>query len=220
MSEILFILIILLCITTIFCMYNFLNKEGLYFVLINLIVLINILSHKIINIFDFNLDISIIPHTFIFVIIYILLKKYALKEKNKIFKMSLYTSLLSLVLLIISNLYIQLVEDNMSMNLYTMFFNNFKSLLIVPLTLLGEQILYFDIYEKLDKKYDSIFITNVIACIILGILSSFIISGLTYINILTYKQLIDLILTNYLFKIFIILINLPLITKVTKKVRR
>lgn len=220
MSEILFMLIILLCITTIFCMYNFLNKEGLYFVLINLIVLINILSHKIINIFNFNLDISIISHTFIFIIIYILLKKYTLKEKNKIFKISLYTCVLSLILLIISNLYIHLVEDNISMNLYTIFFNNFKSLIIVPFTLLGEQILYFDIYEKLDKKYDSIFITNVIAGIILGILSSFIISGLTYINILDYKQLIDLILTNYLFKIFIILINLPLITKATKKVRR
>lgn len=220
MSELLFILAILLCIITIFCMYNFLNKEGLYFLLINLLILTQILSYKIINIFDFNLNIGIITHSFIFIIIYLLIKKYTIKEKNKIFKISLCTMLLTVVLLIISNLYVNLVEDNISVNIYTLFFNNFKSIFIIPLTLLGEQILYFDIYEKIDKKYDSIFITNVTLCLILGILSSFVIIGLTYINILTYKELIDLILTNYLFKIFIILINLPLISNITKKVRR
>ena len=105
-------------------------------------------------------------------------------------------------------------------NINTLFLNNYKILILYPVVLLFEEIIYFDLYNKLQKKYESVFVTNIIICLILSILSTFVTTSLSYINILDYNEIIDLTLTNYLFKIFITLSCIPLMFNITKKVER
>lgn len=220
MSEVLFILMIILCLITTYCMYKFLNKQGLYFMLISFVLLSIVLSYKIINIFNFNLNIGIMPYMMIFSIIYIILTKFNENEKKPIFRISLITSLFTIISIIISCLYIHLVEDNMATNINTLFINNYKILILYPVVLLFEEIIYFDLYNKIEKKYESVFVTNIIICLIVSILSTFVTTSLSYINILNYNEIIDLTLTNYLFKIFITLSCIPLMFNITKKVER
>jgi uncharacterized PurR-regulated membrane protein YhhQ (DUF165 family) len=188
--------------------------------LISFILLSIVLSYKIINIFNFNLNIGIVPYMMIFSVIYIILTKFNENEKKPIFRISLITSLFVVVSILLSCFYIHLVEDNVATNINTLFLNNYKILILYPIVLLFEEIIYFDLYNKLQKKYESVFVTNIIICLILSILSTFVTTSLTYINILNYNEIIDLTLTNYLFKIFITLSTIPLMFNITKKVER
>ena len=94
MSEIITLIIIILSLLTIFCLYKFLDKRGLYFALIIFNIITFILSFKISIILKMNVNTGIITLIEMFTILYIFIINYGDKELKEIIKITLISNIM------------------------------------------------------------------------------------------------------------------------------
>lgn len=220
MDILLFIGILILGMSSIFIIDKLYEKKGLYLLLTIFLILSFVFSFKIVTILNFNLNLNIIPHTLIFSIIYLLLNKYYKKDEHKIIKLSIIIYSFMLIFTLLYCLYLPIVSDNMSMNINNLFINNYRISIIYPILLIIEEYYWIKIYNNLQPKYESIFVTSITNCILLGFIFTVIFCVFSYFMILDMSMIINIALTVYLFKIFITLINIPLLYFSTKKVKK
>lgn len=221
MNEIIFAVILIISLLSIYCLYKIFDKTGLYYSLIIFIETAIITSFKIMKIFNFNLNINIILLVSIMTIVYILLTKYNVKETKNIIKISSITIIFSTLLLLILGYYIPSINDTIAINIKSTFIHNYKVLISLPLTLLGGIISTIKLYQFINKLQDNMYINIILTYIITGLIYTVIFQIFGYLNIIDIYNSIFIGLTSYLFGLIITITQLSVINLILnqKKVR-
>lgn len=211
MGELLFLLLIFITMLIVYFLDKIYEKRGLYFSLVIMSIIAFIFSFKIVNVFTLNINLNIIPMISVYTIIYILIHKYSIKETKNILYLSLYTNIISAILLFLTNYYIPAVTETITISMEGTFLYNYKILISYPsIMLLGEYltIKLFNLIKTLSKN---IYINIVIIYIIVSLLYTVIFYIISYINILPITSTIYLGVTTFLIGLIITGINLTLI---------
>ena len=221
MNEIIFVVILIISLLSIYCLYKIFDKPGLYYNLIIFIETAIISSFKIMKIFNFNLNINIILLVSIMTIVYILLTKYNVKETKNIIRISSITIIFSTLILLILSYYIPSINDTIAINIKSTFIHNYKVLISLPLTLLGGIISTIKLYQFINKLQDNIYINIILTYIITGLIYTVIFQIFGYLNIIDIYNSIFIGLTSYLFGLIITITQLSVINLILnqKKVR-
>ena len=221
MNEIIFVVILIISLLSIYCIYKIFDKPGLYYSLIIFIETAIISSFKIMKIFNFNLNINIILLVSIMTIVYILLTKYNVKETKNIIRISSITIIFSTLILLILSYYIPSINDTIAINIKSTFIHNYKVLISLPLTLLGGIISTIKLYQFINKLQDNIYINIILTYIITGLIYTVIFQIFGYLNIIDIYNSIFIGLTSYLFGLIITITQLSIINLILnqKKVR-
>ena len=217
MGEIIFVVLILLTMLTIFCIYQMLDKRGLYFSLVITSILGFIMSFKIISIFKMNINLGIFPIIATLSIIYIFITKYGHKETKNLIYITLYSNIAVALLLAIMNEFIPAITETISINMEETFGYNYKILIIYPIIIALSQYLTIKLYKLIMTLQNNILVSIVLTYIITGIIYTVLFYITSYINILQLRYSLFLGISTYILGIPITIINLPMIKYLSKK---
>ena len=221
MSELTALLIIILTFLTIFCLYKFLDKRGLYFALIIFNIISFILSFKISIILKLNVNSGIITLIETFTILVLFITKYNDKELKNILKITFYTNVMTALIITIMNYFIPSITETISINMQGTFKYNYKILVIYPFIILISQILITKFYKFISMIQNNMLICIILTYIITSLVYTILFSVLIYIGILETKQSFFIGISTYILGIFIMIINIIYIKLVTaKKVKK
>lgn len=215
MNELILIFIILIISGTIITTYHFYEKLGLKILFIIMTVLNLVMSFKTANLFGLNINLSLIPMTSIYTLTFILIEKHSKTEFKDNFKLIIKSILFIFPIFIVFLLFTQSINDNITLNenYLNEFLPNLISLIILPLFIL----LTVYIYNYLKQTNKNFYINVIICTILVSIIETFITTSIIYIKNTDIVLTMQIILTNYLFKILITLLNLGIIRLVTTK---
>jgi len=221
MSEIITLLIIILTLLTIFCLYKFLDKRGLYFSLIIFNIISFILSFKISEVLKLNINTGIITLIETFSILDIFIIKYGDKELKNILRITFYTNVMTSLIITIMNYFVPAITETISINMQGTFEYNYKILIIYPLIILLSQFINIKLYKFISSIQKNIPICIILIYIITSLIYTVLFSVLIYIGILETKNSIFIGISTYIFGIFITIINIIYIKILTdKKVKK
>lgn len=220
MNEILFIIIILLTLLTIFCLSKLYGKQGLTYALIVLDIISFILSFKIIEVFRLNINLGIVPYIGTLSIIYIYTIKYGPKEIKKNEMICLYTNIIITILLLIMNYMIPAITETVSINIQGTFEYNYKILIIFPIMMFLSQYLITIVYNFVSKIQSNIPICIILTYIITALVYIIIFYILCYIKVLSISDSLYIGLSTYIVGLIITIINVVFINYIvnSKKV--
>lgn len=215
MNELILIFIILIISGTIITTYHFYEKLGLKILFIIMTVLNLVMSFKTANLFGLNINLSLIPMTSIYTLTFILIEKHSKTEFKDNFKLIIKSILFIFPIFIVFLLFTQSINDNVTINenYLNEFLPNLISLIILPLFIL----LTVYIYNYLKQTNKNFYINVIICTILVSIIETFITTSIIYIKNTDIVLTMQIILTNYLFKILITLLNLGIIRLMTTK---
>lgn len=217
MEEIIFIILLLLTLLTIFCLYKMLDKRGLYFGLVIMDLIAFVLSFKISSIFKMNINLGIIPLIASFTILYIFLAKNNDKETKNLLLITLYSNITTALLLIIMNYFEPAITETISINMKGTFEYNYKILIVYPIIVLLSQIATIKLYGLLNQIQENISISIFLTYIITGLLYTVVLYAISYINILKIQHSLFLGVSSYILGIVITIINIIFINILYKK---
>lgn len=204
MNITLFLFIFAICLASIFVAYKFLGKNGLYYLLTIMTIVSFFLSFKIVNINGVEFNANVITSSSIFAIIIILLEKGKNKENHRIIETSIISIAATLMVILVSVFYIQSVNDTVSVDIDHLFIDNFSFLISYPIALLLSEYCVIKTYDFVKKEsYDNMFIISGLMCLSFGLLYSIVVNFSGYYFTLTTKDIIRLILINYLVQILL-----------------
>jgi len=204
MGEIITTLIIILTLLTIFCLYNFLDKRGLYFALIIFNIISFILSFKISVILKMNINTGIITLIESFSILYIFIIKYGDKDLKNLLKISFIANIMTAIIIALMNYYIPAITETISINMQGTFEYNYKILVIYPFIILLSQYIIAKTYKLISLLQSNILVCITLTYIITSLVYTVLASILGYINVLEIKQSIFIGISTYIIGIFII----------------
>lgn len=217
MEEVILIILILLTMLTTFCLYQRLNKRGLYFSLVIMNIISLVLSFKITYVLKMNINIGIVPLLGSLSIIYIFITKYGDKEIKNLLLISLYSNITTALLLIIMNYFIPAITETISINMQGTFEYNYKILIIYPIIMLLSQYTVIKLYKLLSTIQKNISISVILTYIITGLLYTIIFHIISYINIIEINYSLFIGISTYIIGIPITLINLFIINYIINK---
>ena len=221
MSEIITIIIIALTLLTIFCLYKFLDKRGLYFGIIIFNIISFLLSFKISIILKMNVNTNIITLVEMFTILYIFIIKYGDKELKNILKITFYANVMTALIITIMNYFIPTITETISINMQGTFEYNYKILIIYPLIILISQFIIAKFYKIINLIQNNIPICIILTYIMTSLLYTVLFSILSYLGNLEIKNSLFVGISTYIIGIFITIINIIYIKLLTdKKVKK
>ena len=150
MSEIITLLLIILTLLTIFCLYKFLDKRGLYFALIIFNIISFVLSFKISVILRLNVNTGIITLIETLSIIYLFMIKSEDKEIKNIMKITFYTNVMTALIITTMNYFIPAITETISINMQGTFEYNYKILIVYPIIILISQFIITKVYKLIS----------------------------------------------------------------------
>ena len=221
MSEIITLLLIILTLLTIFCLYKFLDKRGLYFALIFFNIISFVLSFKISVILRLNVNTGIITLIETLSIIYLFMIKSEDKEIKNIMKITFYTNVMTALIITTMNYFIPAITETISINMQGTFEYNYKILIVYPIIILISQFIIAKVYKLISDIQNNIPICIILTYIITSLVYTILFSIIVYINILDFKDSIFIGISTYIMGIFITIINIIYIKLLTdKKVKK
>ena len=210
MDEIILLILISLSMLTTYCLYRMQEKKGLYFSLILMNILTFILTFKVTTILKININCSIINMIPVFTIIYLLLSKYSYKEARNIILFTLYSNIITAILIAIMNRYVPAVTETISINMQATFEYNCKILIIYPVIMIISEYIIIKIFKLINDIQNNQYVSIILTYILTGILYTVIFCILSYINILEIRYSLLVGVSTYIIGIFITIINLLL----------
>ena len=216
MEEIIILILIFLSLLTIFCLYKMLDKRGLYFSLVILNVIGLVLCFKITTIFKMNINISIVPIIATLSIIYIFIIKYGYKEISNLIKITLYSNVITALLLIIMNYFVPAITETISINMQGTFEYNYKILISYPIVMLISEILISKLYKLIYSLQNNNLICISLTHIITSLIYTVILCVTSYINIIEIKYSLFVGISTYIIGLPILIINMMFINYLVK----
>ena len=200
---------------TIFC-YKKYGKYGLYIWMSVLVIICNIQTTKISELFGLTISLGNISYGALFLTTDILTEKYGKNSTYNATKISFMTMAIFALLMYIFLQYKPSKIDFSQDALVTIFS-------YVPRVTVGSLLAYYIsqrcdafLYSKLKAKYNKVWISNNVSTMISQIVDTLIFVTIAFIGIMNYTEIIDLIITMILFKWVIALLDTPFMILVTK----
>lgn len=212
MDLVLLIVLMVLCLAFMILITYFNEKKSVIYSYIMCNIINYILSFKIINVFGLNINANVITSVIFILMTYLIIEKTNVKEYKKIIFQVLNINIIIAIFLFITSIYIGAVNDTYMIDIKNVFLSNYKILLSYPfVTIITELILfiiYKNTYEDNINANLRIILTNLNALMC----DTFIFNIFGYIFSISYKEVILLIITNYLIKVLLTSLISPLIT--------
>ena len=184
---------------TIFC-YKKYGKYGLYIWMSVLVIICNIQTTKISELFGLTISLGNISYGALFLTTDILTEKYGKNSTYNATKISFITMAIFALLMYIFLQYRPSKIDFSQDALVTIFS-------YVPRVTVGSLLAYYIsqrcdafLYSKLKAKYNKVWISNNVSTMISQILDTLIFVTIAFVGIMNYTEIIDLIITMILFK--------------------
>lgn len=190
---------------------------GLYFLVILLISISNIFLIKRFEIFTLKLNTGIILNLMIYIISNIIVQKKGPYAVSNIIMIVFITTLFNYVILTISGI-INPSSYNEHFNmLYNNIFEfNIRSYLASLTSLLIGLTLSSKLYYPVKKEINKVWISNTLTTIIVQLIEAIVFIFLMYIFELKISEIIFLIISRYIFRLFIGLLSNILQVKLSK----
>ena len=209
---------LILCVLTQIFLYRRYKTLGLYIHIIICLILTGIMSLKTSTLYNFDINLGIIPFVTIFTSTNILIQKNGENTIKNLLLTTLATFLISYIILYLVqmmnlsniNLYTNSAYDNIFEESLRMYFTNF-------VTILYSLLLNAKLYYYLKKTKNNIIISNIFSTIIIQFLSSILFGLIAYAFIKEPIDIIKIIMIRYLISLIVgILETISIYT--TKKV--
>jgi len=190
---------------------------GLYFLVILFISISNIFLIKRFEIFTLKLNVGIILNLMIYIISNIIVQKKGPYAVSNIIMIVFITTLFNYVILTISGI-INPSSYNEHFNmLYNNIFEfNIRSYLASLTSLLIGLTLSSKLYYLVKKEINKVWISNTLTTIIVQLIEAIVFIFLMYIFELKISEIIFLIISRYIFRLFIGLLSNILQVKLSK----
>lgn len=196
--------------------YKIYGKYGLYIWMCLLVVICNIQTIKISEIFGISISLGNISYGALFLTTDILSEKYGKKEANTATKLSFLTMLLFTLFMWIFLKYTPSTSDFSQDALLKVFG-------YMPRITIGSLLAYYIsqkcdtfLYSKLKSKYNKVFISNNVSTIFSQLIDTTIFTFIAFFNTMTYKELFSIMITMLLFKWIIAIFDTPFMILATK----
>lgn len=217
MNIIIYLFILIISISSIYIANHFLHKQGLAITLITMSTVSFLLSFKYVTLSTINLNSNCITYVSMLTALYLLLETTNKKETKSIINLNFIINIFTAVMLYMMSNYTQSLTDTISVNMKNIFINNYRILIIYPLTVLLSNYLLIWVYQKIKKLYDNHFITMVTIYLLIGIIEGLIYTFLVYDQILNIKTIILIILSTYMIRLITTIIYSIFLTLLSKK---
>lgn len=217
MSEIILIVLIILTMTITYCLYQLLDKRGLYFSLVIMNLVAFVLSFKITYLFKININIGLVPLIASLSIIYIFITKYGYKETKNLILISIYSNITAGIMLIIMNYFLPAITETISINMQGTFEYNYKILIAYPIIISLSQYTVIKLYKLITSLNSNTSICVMLTYIITGLLYTIVFYILSYIGTINISNSLFIGISSYIMGIPITIINLLLINYITNK---
>lgn len=212
MEVMLIVLMIALGIFFIFVSQALIEKNGI----INIYLIYNIisflLSFKIINAIQININANIVISSLFTSLTYLIIEKTNIKEYKNIIKQVLIINVVISSILLISSLYIGTINDINSVNMQNVFLDNYKILIGYPVVTLINQILILLVYTAIKDSINYIKTRIILTNLTILMVETILFTISSYIFNINLSYLIVLIISNYLIKVIITSIYTPFIS--------
>ena len=217
MNYIIFFCILIISILSIYFSKKIAGKLGLTIVLITSNLISLILTFKYIMLSTINVNANSVTYITMFTALYLLLESTNKEEVKKIVNLNFIITIFSSILLYIMSYHVQSLTDTISINMKNVFINNYKILIVYPITILISNYLLIWMYKKIRNLYDVPFITTVTTYLFIGLIESILLYFSVYYKVLNTKVIIKLLLSNYMIKLIITIMYSLLLTLLTRK---
>lgn len=214
----LLILELILCLITLVFLYKQYKNNGLYIYIIISLILSSLMSLKLTSLFNYDLNLGIIPFVTIFTSSNIIIQKNGPNAIKKVILTVSASYLISYALLYLVqtmdssniNLFTNASYDNIFIDSLRMYFANF-------VTFLYSMLLNSKLYYYLKKLKNNILISNLFSTIIIQFIASILFGLIAYIFIKEPIDIIKIIMIRYLVSLITgILGTIPIY--ITKKI--
>lgn len=203
-SITLLIIELILCSTIQILLYKRYKLEGIYTYIVISAILTGLMSLKTISIFEYDVNLGIIPLVTIFTSSNILIQKKGSDEIKKVILTISSTFLISYAFLYLVqmmhpsniNLFTNASYDNIFLNSLRIYFTNF-------VTMLYSLLLNSKIYYYLKKMKNNILISNLFSTIIIQFLASILFGLIAYIFIKEAIDILKIIMIRYLISLVV-----------------
>lgn len=207
-----------LCLITQIFIYRKYKTVGLYSYVIAALIITNIMSLKTITIYNFDLNLGIVPFITIFTSSNILIQKSGENSTKKLILLTLTAFLISYAIIyIISlmnpsqiNLFTSASYDNIFISSLRIYFANF-------VTILYSLLLNSKLYYYLKKMKNNILISNLFSTIIIQFIAAILFGVISYTFVKEPIDIIKIIMIRYLVSLIASLLG-TISIYVTKKV--
>ena len=192
------------CIIFILFLYKKYTSLGLYIYTIASMILTCLMSLKTITIYDYDLNLGIIPFVTIFIVSNILIQKKGPEEMKTHLLVILSTTILSFIILLLVSLMASSKIALFTNASYDNIFDNSIRLLFASIvTMLYSLILNNKLYFYLKRMKNNILISNLFSTIIIQFISSTLFSLIAYIFIKEPIDIIKIIMVRYLMSLIV-----------------
>ena len=200
MSQIYLIIIeLIICFLMLIIMYKKYNKIGIYTYCVISLILTGIMSLKTITLYDYDMNLGIIPLITIFTASNILIQKEGPDEPKALLLITLLSFFISYIILLITsyisssniNLFMSASYDNIFSDSLRIYFATF-------VTTLYSLLLNMKLYYYLKKMKNNILISNLFSTIIIHFISSILFGTIAYIFTKDAIDIIKIIMIRYL----------------------
>lgn len=216
MNILIYLSILIILILFLFLISKLLGNLGLIMTTIMTSVLALITSFKYITLTTIDINSSVILYTTMYTSLYLLLENTTEKETKKIVVLNFLINIFTAFFLFLMSYHTQALTDSISINMKNVFIENYRILIIYPVSTFFSSILLILLYQKIKKLYDLPFITTVTTYLVVGLINALIFYLGSYYNIFTLKVIIELSLSTYMIGLIITVIYSLILPKLSK----
>lgn len=221
MNELLFILTIVVCFTTTLVFYKFLGKNGLLIWVAIATIISNIETVKLVDLFGIETALGTVLYASTFLTTDILNEKYGKKFAIKALYIGFTSMVLMTVFTSIALLFKPSTSDFANESLKLIFTLNIRITIASLLGFVTSQLIDTNLYNLLKNKFKHLWIRNNISTMVSQFFDTIIFVLITYIGTVPTKVIIDIMVSMYIFKFVIAILDTPfmIIAKNIKKVK-
>ena len=203
MNVMIYLCILIISIFSVYFFRKLLGKLGLIVLFVMMSITSYLLTFKYITIASFSLNSNSITSITMFTTLYLLLEENNDKDVKKIINLNFILNIFSAIVLYLMTIHTQSITDTVSINMKNIFLTNLRVLIAFPLTTLVANHLLVWMYGKIKKIYDNMFITTTTTYLFVGLIEGILYILFSYYNLLSFKAIIQLILSTYMIRLII-----------------
>lgn len=209
MNELLWIGTLLLAFLSIILCYKFLGKNGLFLWIVVATLVSNIQTVKTVKLFGIETALGTILYGSTFLATDILNYKYGLKESRKTILYGFLSMIIMTIFMVICLLYKPSPNDFAQESLTIIFSFNIRITIGSIAGFCISQFVDTFLFHKLQKKYNKLWLSNNASTMICQIIDTIIFTMVTYIGIMDFKVIFEIMISMYIFKIIVALLDTP-----------
>ena len=195
----LLIIELIVCIIAIVILYKNYHLVGLYAYTIASLILSCMMSFKMITIYNYDMNLGIIPLVTIFIVANIIIQKIGPEETKKHLLLTVTVLTVSyLILLLIKQMTASKIGLFASASYNNIFDNSLRIIFANIVTILYSLILNNKLYYYLKRMKNNIIISNIFSTIIIQFISSILFGIIAYTFIKEPIDIIKIIMIRYL----------------------